>query len=93
MARSKSKHVRTIMQRRKHWRQRQKRIKEAVKANGGKPLPRKPAHVKKNPPLPPPPRAPEPPQAAATPPVPAATKAKARTAAAFSSDRRDVHGS
>ena len=60
MARSKSKHVRTIMQRRKHWRQRQKRIKEAIKANGGKPLPRKPAHVKKNPPLPPPPRAPEP---------------------------------
>jgi len=55
MARSKSKHVRTIMQRRKHWKQRQKRIKEAVKANGGKPLPRKPAHVKKNPPLPPPP--------------------------------------
>ena len=39
MARSKSKHVRTIMQRRKHWKQRQKRIKEAVKANGGKPLP------------------------------------------------------
>ena len=56
MARSKSKHVRTIMQRRKHWRQRQKRIKEAIKANGGKPLPRKAAHVKKNPPLPPPPR-------------------------------------
>jgi hypothetical protein len=56
MARSKSKHVRTIMQRRKKWRQRQKRIKEAIKANGGKPLPRKPAHVKKNPPLPPPPR-------------------------------------
>jgi hypothetical protein len=56
MARSKSKHVRTIMQRRKHWRQRQKRIKEAIKANGGKPLPHKPAHVKKNPPLPPPPR-------------------------------------
>ena len=73
MARSKSKHVRTIMQRRKHWKQRQKRIKEAVKANGGKPLPRKPAHVKKNPSLPPPPRAPEPPQAAATPPAPAAT--------------------
>jgi hypothetical protein len=73
MARSKSKHVRTIMQRRKHWRQRQKRIKEAIKANGGKPLPRKPAHVKKNPPLPPPPR---PPPAAApetTPPPPAST--------------------
>jgi hypothetical protein len=73
MARSKSKHVRTIMQRRKHWKQRQKRIKEAVKANGGKPLPRKPAHVKKNPPLPPPPRVPEPPPAAATPPAPVAT--------------------
>jgi hypothetical protein len=61
------------MQRRKHWRQRQKRINEAVKANGGKPLPPKPAHVKKNPPLPPPPRAQEPPPAAATPPAPAAT--------------------
>jgi len=73
MARSKSKHVRTIMQRRKHWKRRQKRIKEAVKANGGKPLPRKPAHVKKNPPLPPPPRAPEAPPAAATPPAPAVT--------------------
>ena len=60
MARSKSKHVRTIMERRKKWKQRVKRIKEAVKANGGKPLPRKAAHVKKNPPLPPPPRAPEP---------------------------------
>jgi len=73
MARSKSKHIRTIMERRKKWRQRMKRIKEAVKANGGKPLPPKPAHVKKNPPLPPPPRAPEPaPQAtpaAATPPA------------------------
>jgi len=34
--------------------QRQKRIKEAIKANGGKPLPRKSGHVKKNPPLPPP---------------------------------------
>jgi len=64
MARSKSKHIRTIMHRRKKWKQRQKRIKEATKANGGKPLPRKPAHVKKNPPLPPPPRAPEPPPAA-----------------------------
>jgi hypothetical protein len=60
MARSKSKHVRLIMRRRKQWKQRTKRHKEAVKANGGKPLPRKPAHVKKNPPLPPPPRAPEP---------------------------------
>ena len=72
MARSKSKHIRTIMTRRKKWKQRTKRIKTAVKANGGKPLPRKPAHVKKNPPLPPPPRAPEPaatePGAGATPP-------------------------
>ena len=59
MARSKSKHIRLIMRRRKQWRQRTKRRKEAIKANGGKPLPRKPAHVKKNPPLPPPPRAPE----------------------------------
>jgi len=67
MARSKSKHIRTIMQRRKKWRQRMKRIKEAVKANGGKPLPRKQAHVKKNPPLPPPPRAPEAPAAVAAP--------------------------
>lgn len=79
MARSKSKHVRTIMQRRKQWKQRQKRIKEAVKANGGKPLPRKPAHVKKNPPLPPPPRAPEPaaeaPAAAASAPAPGPTPA------------------
>ena len=73
MARSKSKHIRTIMTRRKKWKQQVKRMKEAVKANGGKPLPRKPAHVKKNPPLPPPPRAPEPPQAATTPPAPAAT--------------------
>lgn len=64
MARSKSKHVRTIMQRRKKWRNQVKRMKEAVKANGGKPLPRKPAHVKKNPLLPPPPRAPETPTAA-----------------------------
>ena len=63
MARSKSKHIRTIMQRRKKWKQQQKRGKAAIKANGGKPLPRKPAHVKKNPPLPPPPRAPEPPPA------------------------------
>jgi len=73
MARSKSKHIRTIMTRRKKWKQRTKRIKEAIKANGGKPLPRKPAHVKKNPPLPPPPRVSEapPPEArpsAATPP-------------------------
>ena len=76
MARSKSKHVRTIMQRRKQWKQRQKRIKEAVKANGGKPLPRKPAHVKKNPPLPPPPRAPaEAPAAAASAPAPGPTPA------------------
>jgi len=79
MARSKSKHVRTIMQRRKQWKQRQKRIKEAVKANGGKPLPRRPAHVKKNPPLPPPPRAPEPaaeaPAAAASAPAPGPTPA------------------
>jgi hypothetical protein len=59
MARSKSKHMRTIMQRRKKWKQQVKRNKAAVKANGGKPLPRKAAHVKKNPPLPPPPRAPE----------------------------------
>jgi hypothetical protein len=65
MARSKSKHIRTIMHRRKKWKQRQKRIKEAVKANGGKPLPPKPAHVKKNPPLPPPPRTPEAAEAAA----------------------------
>ena len=73
MARSKSKHIRTIMHRRKGWRQRQKRIKEAIKANGGKPLPRKPAHVKKNPPLPPPPRAPEaPPAEAAAPATPPA---------------------
>jgi hypothetical protein len=69
MARSKSKHIRTIMQRRKKWKQRQKRIQAAVKANGGKPLPRKPAHVKKNPPLPPPPRAPETPAGSAAPPV------------------------
>ena len=76
MARSKSKHVRTIMQRRKQWKQRQKRIKEAVKANGGKPLPRRPAHVKKNPPLPPPPRAPaEAPAAAASAPAPGPTPA------------------
>jgi hypothetical protein len=68
MARSKSKHIRTIMQRRKHWKQRTKRIKGAVKANGGKPLPRKPAHVKKNPPLPPPPRAPEAAAAPSSPP-------------------------
>jgi hypothetical protein len=60
MARSKSKHMRLIMRRRKQWKARTKRIKEAVKANGGKPLPRKAAHVKKNPPLPPPPRAPAP---------------------------------
>ena len=60
MARSKSKHIRTIMQRRKKWKQQQKRLKAAIKANGGKPLPPKPAHVKKNPPLPPPPRAPAP---------------------------------
>jgi hypothetical protein len=60
MARSKSKHIRTIMERRKKWRKQQKRLKSAIKANGGKPLPRKPAHVKKNPPLPPPPRAPQP---------------------------------
>jgi hypothetical protein len=74
MARSKSKHIRTIMQRRKKWKQRVKRIKEAVKANGGKPLPRKPAHVKKNPPLPPPPRAPEPaPEATPAAAPPAAT--------------------
>jgi len=73
MARSKSKHIRTIMERRKKWKQRVKRIKEAVKANGGKPLPRKPAHVKKNPPLPPPPRAPEPsPEATAPAAAPAA---------------------
>jgi len=71
MARSKSKHIRTIMTRRKKWRQRMKRIKEAVKANGGKPLPRKPAHVKKNPPLPPPPRPSEAPAAAASAPPPA----------------------
>jgi len=74
MARSKSKHIRTIMERRKKWKQRVKRSKEAVKANGGKPLPRKPAHVKKNPPLPPPPRAPEP--------APEATPAAATPAAA-----------
>ena len=73
MARSKSKHIRTIMQRRKHWKGRMKRIKEAVKANGGKPLPRKPAHVKKNPPLPPPPRAPEATAAAPSSPSPAPT--------------------
>jgi len=36
MARSKSKHVRTIMQRRKHWKQRQKRIKEDIKAKWDK---------------------------------------------------------
>ena len=71
MARSKSKHIRTIMTRRKKWKQRTKRIKEAIKANGGKPLPRKPAHVKKNPPLPPIQRAPEaPPAAAAAPSAP-----------------------
>jgi hypothetical protein len=68
MARSKSKHIRTIMQRRKKWRQRQKRLKAAIKANGGKQLPRKPAHVKKNPPLPPPSRAPEPAPGRAPPP-------------------------
>ena len=50
------------------------KIKEAIKANGGKPLPRKAAHVKKNPPLPPPPRTPEPPPPAAqaAPPAPQA---------------------
>ena len=69
MARSKSKHIRTIMERRKKWRQRQKRLKAAVKANGGKPLPPKPAHVKKNPPLPPPPRTPEPAAGSAVPPA------------------------
>ena len=53
MARSKSKHVRLIMRRRKQWRQRMKRRKAEVKANGGKPLPRKPA-VRKAPPAPPP---------------------------------------
>jgi len=73
MARSKSKHIRTIMNRRKQWKQRMKRIKAAVKANGGKPLPRKPAHVKKNPPLPPIQRAPEAPAAApSAPPAPPA---------------------
>jgi len=71
MARSKSKHIRTIMHRRKQWKQRMKRIKSAIKANGGKPLPRKPAHVKKNPPLPPIQRAPEAPAAAASAPPPA----------------------
>ena len=60
MARSKSKHMRLIMRRRKQWKARTKRIKEAIKANGGKPLPPKPAHVKKNPPLPPPPPPPAP---------------------------------
>jgi len=68
MARSKSKHIRTIMQRRKKWRQQQKRHKAAIKANGGKPLPRKAAHVKKNPPLPPLPRAPAPAPESAPPP-------------------------
>jgi hypothetical protein len=58
MARSKSKHIRLIMRRRKQWKARTGRIKEAIKANGGKPLPPKPAHVKKNPP-PPRPAAPE----------------------------------
>jgi hypothetical protein len=73
MARSKSKHIRIIMQRRKHWKQRTKRIKEAIKANGGKPLPRKAAHVKKKPPLPPPPRAPEASAAGQSSPAPAST--------------------
>ena len=75
MARSKSKHIRTIMTRRKKWKQQVKRMKEAVKANGGKPLPRKPAHVKKNPPLPPPPRAEAPAAAAASAPPAAAPHA------------------
>jgi len=60
MARSKSKHIRLIMRRRKQWRQRTKRRKEAIKANGGKPLPRKPAPPRKAPP-PPPPAPPAPP--------------------------------
>ena len=41
MARSKSKHVRLIMRRRKQWKQRMKRRKVETKANGGKPVPRK----------------------------------------------------
>lgn len=59
MARSKSKHVRLIMRRRKQWKQRMKRRKAEVKANGGKPLPRKPAAPRKAPPPPPSAAAPE----------------------------------
>ena len=61
MARSKSKHVRLIMRRRKQWKQRTKRRKAEVKANGGKPLPRKVSAPRKKltaPPPPPPPPAP-----------------------------------
>jgi hypothetical protein len=36
MARSKSKHIRTIMRRRKQWKARMKRQKAAKKATGGK---------------------------------------------------------
>jgi len=68
MARAKGKHIRTIMQQRKKGRHQQTRHKAAIKANGGKPLPRKPAHVKKNPPLPPLPRAPAPAPESAPPP-------------------------
>lgn len=46
MARSKSKHVRTIMRRRKQWKQRTKRRKEAAKA-AGKAAPKKAAPAKK----------------------------------------------
>jgi hypothetical protein len=57
MARSKSKHVRLIMRRRKQWKQRMKRRKAEIKAHGGKPLPRKPNTPKKKAPPPPPPAA------------------------------------
>jgi hypothetical protein len=68
MARSKSKHIRLIMRRRKQWKQRMKRRKEEIKANGGKPLPRK--VTPRKPLLPPPAPAPQP--AAAPPATPQA---------------------
>ena len=63
MARSKSKHIRLIMRRRKQWKQRTKRRKEEIKANGGKPLPRK--VTPRKPTLPPP--TPQPAASPATP--------------------------
>jgi hypothetical protein len=62
MARSKSKHVRLIMRRRKQWKQRTKRRKAEAKAHGGV-RPKQPARVvKKAPPPPPPAAAPSEPQ-------------------------------